>query len=73
VKTIWLKSTGSGATDFAAPAPRTAASRTLVSNGRWVVPPEARPAGWQNLHVSEPREDRPAADTEAFLAEAVAR
>jgi hypothetical protein len=57
MKTVWLKATRSEGTDIAAPPKRAGASCTLVSNGRWVVPPEERPAGWQSLGVGEEPEN----------------
>ena len=37
--------------------PRTPPSRplgTLAANGEWVVPPEARPVGWERMPIAEP-------------------
>jgi hypothetical protein len=65
VKTVWLKATKSEATGIAAPPMRAGASRTLASNGRWVVPPEERPAGWQSLRVSEAADNARVADSSA--------
>lgn len=53
MKTVWLKATHSKGTGIAVSPMRASASRTLVSNGRWVVPPEERPAGWESLGVSD--------------------
>ena len=73
MKTIWLKATCSAGAGITTPTPRGGASRILVSNGRWVVPPQERPAGWQSLHISETPEDALVAASEAVTAEAAAR
>lgn len=53
MRTVRLKAAQSEGTGIAVSSRRADASRTLASNGRWVVPPEERPAGWQSVGLGE--------------------
>jgi hypothetical protein len=62
MKTMWLHSRVNMATSPTSPHPRRTETRVLAAHGEWVVPPEGRPAGWQQLELGDyEAKDRPAA------------